>query len=84
MQPGTRIYYSIVYLIVQHVSRDTPLIIRSSKTVIAASGFTCVPFIVKYVTHLDIVLFGYSEISAEKERGTGVDNIRLQNWFVHL
>jgi hypothetical protein len=27
------------FLIAQHVSSDTPLIIRSSKTVIAASGF---------------------------------------------
>jgi hypothetical protein len=30
------------FLIAQHVSRDTPLIIRSSKNVIAASGFTYV------------------------------------------
>jgi len=30
------------FLIDQHVSSDTPLIIRSSKTVIAASGFTYV------------------------------------------
>ena len=30
------------FLIAQHVSSDTPLIIRSSKTVIAASGFTFV------------------------------------------
>ena len=42
MQPGTRIYYSIVLLIAQHVSSDTSLIIRNSKTVIAASGFTYV------------------------------------------
>jgi len=42
MQPCTRIYYSTVLLIAQHVSSDTPLIIRSSKTVIAASGFTYV------------------------------------------
>jgi len=42
MQPSTRIYYSIVLLIAQHVSSDTPLIIRSSKIVIAASGFTYV------------------------------------------
>ena len=40
MQTCTGIYYSSVLLIVQHVSSDTPLIIRSSKTVIAASGFT--------------------------------------------
>jgi hypothetical protein len=40
MQTCTGIYYSNVLLIVQHVSSDTPLIIRSSKTVIAASGFT--------------------------------------------
>jgi hypothetical protein len=31
-----------MFLIAQHVSGDTPLIIRSSKTVIAASGFTYV------------------------------------------
>jgi len=42
MQPCTRIYYSNVLLIAQHVSSDTPLIIRSSKPVIAASGFTCI------------------------------------------
>jgi hypothetical protein len=35
-------YYSNILLIAQHVSSDTPLIIRSSKTVIAASGFTYV------------------------------------------
>jgi hypothetical protein len=40
MQPCTRIYYFNVILIAQHVLRDTPLIIRSSKAVIAASGFT--------------------------------------------
>jgi hypothetical protein len=40
MQTCTRIYYSNALLIAQHVSNDTPLIIRSSKTVIAASGFT--------------------------------------------
>jgi hypothetical protein len=33
-------YYSSALLIAQYVSSDTPLIIRSSKTVIAASGFT--------------------------------------------
>ena len=42
MQSCTRIYYSSVLLIAQHVSSDTPLNIRSSKTVIAASGFTYV------------------------------------------
>jgi len=42
MQPRTRIYYSNVLLIAQHVSIDTPLIIRSSKTVTVASGFTYV------------------------------------------
>jgi hypothetical protein len=42
MQPFTIIYYSNVLLIAQHVSSDTPLIIRSSKTVIAISGFTYV------------------------------------------
>jgi len=42
MQPCTRIYYSSVLLIAEHVSSDTPLIIRSSKTVIGASGFTYV------------------------------------------
>ena len=42
MQPYTRIYYSIISLIAQHVSSDIPLIIRSSKTVIAASGLTYV------------------------------------------
>jgi hypothetical protein len=31
---------------------------------------------------LDIVLLGYSEISTEEERRTGVDKIRLQNWFI--
>jgi hypothetical protein len=30
------------FLIAQHISSDTPLIIRSSKTVSAASGFTYV------------------------------------------
>jgi hypothetical protein len=30
------------FLIAQHLSSDTPLIIKSSKTVIAASGFTYV------------------------------------------
>jgi hypothetical protein len=40
MQPCTRNYYSNVLLIVQHVSKDTSLIIKSSKTVIAAFGFT--------------------------------------------
>jgi hypothetical protein len=43
MQPCRRIYYSNVsFLITQHVSGDTPPIIRSSKTIIAASGFTYV------------------------------------------
>ena len=42
MQPRTRIYYCSVLLIAQHVSNDTLLLIRSSKTVIAASGFTYV------------------------------------------
>jgi len=42
MEPCTRIYYSIALLIAQHVSSDTPVIIRNSKTVIAASGFTYV------------------------------------------
>ena len=42
MQPCTRIYYSIVLSIPQHVSSDTPLIIRSLKTVNAASGFAYV------------------------------------------
>ena len=42
MQPCTIIYYFVVLLIAQHVSSDKPLIIRSSKTVIAASGFTYV------------------------------------------
>ena len=42
VQPCTRIYYSSVLLIAYYVSSDTPLIIRSSKTVIAASGFTYV------------------------------------------
>jgi hypothetical protein len=41
MQPCIRIYYSNL-LNTQRVSSDTPLIIRSSKTVIAASGFTYV------------------------------------------
>jgi len=44
MRPCSRIYYSIVSLIAQHVSGDTPPINRSSKTVIAASGFTYVWF----------------------------------------
>jgi len=39
IQPRTGIYYSNVLLIAQHVSSNTPLIIRSSKIVIAASGF---------------------------------------------
>jgi hypothetical protein len=42
MQPRSKIYYSKVFLIAQHVSGDTSPIIRSSKTVIAASGFTYV------------------------------------------
>ena len=42
MHPCTGVYYSIVLLVAQHVSSDTPLIIRSSKTVIVASGFTYV------------------------------------------
>jgi hypothetical protein len=43
MRSCSRIYYySDVSLIAQHVSGDTPLITRSSKTVIAASGFTYV------------------------------------------
>jgi len=42
MQPCTGIYYANVLLIVQHVSSDTLLIISSSKTVIAAYGFTYV------------------------------------------
>jgi hypothetical protein len=37
-----RIYYSSVSLIAQHVLGDTSPIMRSSKTVIAASGFTFV------------------------------------------
>jgi hypothetical protein len=41
MQPCSRIYYSNVLLIAQHVLSDIPLSIRSSKTVIAFSGFTC-------------------------------------------
>jgi hypothetical protein len=40
MQPCSRIYYLQCFLIAQHVSDDTPPIIRSLKTVIAASGFT--------------------------------------------
>jgi hypothetical protein len=40
MQPCTRIYYFIVLLLAQHVSSNPLLIIRSSKTVITASGFT--------------------------------------------
>jgi hypothetical protein len=42
VQTSNRIYYSNVLLITQHVSSDTPFIIRSSKNVIAASGFTYV------------------------------------------
>jgi hypothetical protein len=42
MQPSTRIYYSSVLLIAQRVFSDTLLIIGSSKTVLAASGFTCI------------------------------------------
>jgi hypothetical protein len=42
MQPCTRIYYSNILLIAQHVWNNTSLIVRSSKTVIAASGFTYV------------------------------------------
>jgi hypothetical protein len=41
----TTVYYNLLFqflLIAQHVSSDTPLIIRSSKTVIAAFGFTYV------------------------------------------
>jgi len=38
MQPCHRIYYPSVLLIAHRVPSDTPLIIRSSKTVIAASG----------------------------------------------
>ena len=34
MRPYSKIYYSNVLLIAQHVSSDAPLIIRSSKTVI--------------------------------------------------
>jgi hypothetical protein len=41
MQPCTRIYYSNVLLITEHVSSDTPLIIRSSKTVIAVFTYVC-------------------------------------------
>jgi hypothetical protein len=33
-----RIYYSNVSLIAQHVMSDTPIIIKSSKTVTAVSG----------------------------------------------
>jgi len=40
MQPYTRIYYSSVLLIAEHVSSDTPLMIRSSHTVTVASAFT--------------------------------------------
>ena len=46
MQPCTRIYYSEVLFIAQYVPSDTPLISRSSKTVIAASGFTYVETVV--------------------------------------
>jgi len=42
MQPCITIYCSNILLIAQHVSTDKPLIIRSSKKVIAASGFTYV------------------------------------------
>ena len=42
MRPCSRILLFQCFLIAQHVSSDTPLIIRSSKTVIAASGFTYV------------------------------------------
>jgi hypothetical protein len=44
-QQDVTLYYNLLFqcfLIAQHVSSDTPLIIRSSKTVIAASGFTYV------------------------------------------
>ena len=42
-QQDATVKYNLLFqcfLIAQHVSSDTPLIIRSSKTVIAASGFT--------------------------------------------
>jgi len=42
MQLCSRIYYSNVFLIAQHVLGDTPPIIRSSKTVTAVSGLTYV------------------------------------------
>jgi hypothetical protein len=42
LQSCTRIYYSNILLIAEHISSDTPLIIRSSKIVIAAFGFTYV------------------------------------------
>ena len=43
MQPCSRIYVLFqCFLIAEHVLGDTPPIIRSSKTVIAASGFTYV------------------------------------------
>jgi len=38
MQPCTRIYYSSVLFIAQHVSSDTPLIVGSSKTVNATTN----------------------------------------------
>jgi hypothetical protein len=42
-QQDVTVYYNLLFqcfLIAQHVSSDTPLIIGSSKTVIASSGFT--------------------------------------------
>jgi len=42
-QQDATVYYNLLFqsvLNAQHVSSDTPLIIRSSRTVIAASGFT--------------------------------------------
>jgi hypothetical protein len=42
MRPCSGIYYCNVSLTARHVSGDKPPIIRSSKTVIAASGFTYV------------------------------------------
>ena len=52
MQLCTRIYYSNVYQLL-NMFRVTPLIIRSSKTVIAASGFTyvcgCQPLTAVYI-----------------------------------
>jgi len=38
MQPCNRIYYSNILIIAQHVSSDTPLIVRSSKTDSSDSG----------------------------------------------